>query len=471
MKTITSRLLTLLMAVAFGLPYPASAHDSAGKNPNIIFIFTDDQGWGDLGCYGHPDILTPHLDKLAQDGMLLTQFYVGAPVCSPSRATLLSGRFAPETGIHYAIGGPGGDRYNSTQLLDPHLPNIYKTFSKNGYRIGHFGKWHLGRINAPPRSAYGIDESEEEREPGRRRNKFGKIRTNANRSELVADYGVDFIERNRDSSFFLSLWINDPHAVLDPTEEQMEPYLEHTHKGVRDHYRSSQTVYYSIISSIDKAAGRVIQTVDSLGLSENTIIIFSSDNGPSPLWSQATGHAGSGLAGPLRGVKSSLYEGGIRVPFIISWPGTIPAGKVDGRSVVGAVDMFQTLVRLAKLPDELPSSLDGEDRSQVFLGQPSPRTKAMMWEHRFSNWGRSINDSPRLVIRDGDWKLLMNPDRSRIELYNLITDINETENRARYEKEIVKDLENKLMSWWKSEVPDIENAPGNAGQVKWQIPK
>ena len=198
--------------------------------------------------------------------------------------------------------------------------------------------------------------------------------TNANRSEFVADYGLDFIERNKDSTFFLSLWINDPHAVLDPTQEQMDVYMDHTHRAVIDHYRSSQTIYYSIISSIDEAAGRIIDKVDSLGLSENTIIIFSSDNGPSPMWSQATGHAGSGLAGPFRGVKSSLYEGGIRVPFLISWPGTIPAGKIDGQSVVGAVDMFQTLVRLAKLPDELPPSLDGERRhdcqssQQIHLG-------------------------------------------------------------------------------------------------------
>lgn len=460
-----------MVVLAFATPQFSISQDLSNKKPNIIFIFTDDQGWGDLGCYGHPDIKTPHLDKLAQDGMLLTQFYVGSPVCSPSRATLLSGRFAPETGIHYAIGGPGGNQYNSSQLLDPELPNIYKTFSKNAYHVGHFGKWHLGRINAPPRSAYGVDETEESGVSGRKPNKFGKIRTNANKSELVADYGVDFIERNRDSTFFLSLWINDPHAVLDPTDEQMEPYLEYTHRAVEDHYRSSQTVYYSIISSIDRAAGRVIHAVDSLGLRENTIIIFSSDNGPSPLWSQATGHAGSGLAGPFRGVKSSLYEGGIRVPFIISWPNTIPTNSVDDQSVVGAVDMFQSLVALAGLPDQLPESLDGEDRSHVFLGNSSPRTKPLMWEHRFSNWGRSINDSPRLVIRDGDWKLLMNPDRSRIELYNLITDINETENRARYEKEIVADLENKLMSWWKTEVPDIENAPTSAGQVKWQIPK
>ncbi|WP_159020791.1 sulfatase-like hydrolase/transferase [Algibacter sp. L3A6] len=279
-------LIASLLMFAFGSTQNLRAQDSKNKKPNIIFIFTDDQGWGDLGVYGHPDVKTPHLDKLAKDGMLLTQFYVGSPVCSPSRATLLTGRFAPEIGIHYAIGGPGGKAYNSRSTLDPKLPNVYRTFSENGYATGHYGKWHLGSgVDAPNPSDYGVQQYAVSNGNGPKLSFPNKKATNANKSEITADHGIEFIERNQKSPFFLSLWINDPHALLDPTEEQMKPYLELTRKGIRDKYRNSQTVYYSILTSIDEAVGRVVKKVDELGLRENTIIVFSSDNGPSPLWS------------------------------------------------------------------------------------------------------------------------------------------------------------------------------------------
>jgi N-acetylgalactosamine-6-sulfatase len=442
------------------------------EKPNIVFVFTDDQGWGDVGAYGHPDVQTPHLDQLAGEGTLLTQFYVGSPVCSPSRAAFLTGRFAAETGVHYAIGGPAGNRFNDVQWLDPDLPNIYRTFAEHGYRIGHYGKWHLGQRDqegndvAPPPAEYGVHESATNKSSGPKLRRL----TNGNKSERVADEAVAFIERNREQSFFLSLWINDPHAVLDPSEEQMEPYMDQTHRAVRDTLRSSQTVYYAIIESIDAAVGRVMAKLEKEGLRDNTIIIFSSDNGPSPLWSSATGHAGAGLTGPFRGTKASLYEGGIRVPFITSWPAKIPAGRVDG-SVVAAVDLFPSLVKMAGLPFELPDFLDGEDRSAVLLGDTAKRSKPLLWEYRFGNWGRDIQVSPSLAILDGDWKLLMNPDRSRVELYNLGEDINETENRARYETEIVERLATELMDWWNTEVPSPKRAPAYAGHPGWRMPK
>ncbi|MEX0321885.1 MAG: sulfatase [Puniceicoccaceae bacterium] len=440
--------------------------------PNIIFIFTDDQGWGDVAAYGHPDVLTPSLDALADNGVLFTQFYVGSPVCSPSRATLLTGRFSPETGIDYAIGGPGGNTYNHADWLDPELPNIYHTFSEHGYRIGHYGKWHLGskskdgKRTAPPLSAYGVHEAAVTNGPAERMAGVN----NSNKSEIAANYGIDFIERNQDQPFFLSIWINDPHALLDPTEEAMEPYLELTSRSIRKKLKNSQTVYYAILTNIDTAVGRIVKKLEACRLLENTIVIFSSDNGPSPLWSSATGHAGSGLTGPFRGTKASLYEGGIRVPFIISWPKKIPKGLVENKSIMGAVDMYPTLVRLAGLDVELTDTLDGEDRSKVIMGIPAPRNKPLMWEYRFGNWGREIQVSPQLAMLDGDWKLMMNPDESRIELYNLREDINETENRARYEKQIVEDMKARLMEWWNTEVPSPKKAPAYAGHWHWNMP-
>ncbi|NDV62080.1 sulfatase-like hydrolase/transferase [Puniceicoccales bacterium CK1056] len=445
----------------------------AAEQPNIVFIFTDDQGWGDVAAYGHPDVRTPNLDRLAKQGTLFTQFYVGSPVCSPSRASLLTGRFCAEIGIDYAIGGPAGQKYNHALWLDPELPNVYKTFAANGYRVGHYGKWHLGAMDkdgnmvAPAPVEYGAQESATAHSTGPKL----KGLNNSNKSEIIANYGIDFIERNQSSPFFLNLWIMDPHSVLDPTQEQMDPYMDHTHPAVRSHLRSSQTVYYAIIENIDRAVGRVIQKLEECGLLENTIILFSSDNGPSPLWSSATGHAGSGLTGPFRGTKASLYEGGIRVPFIVSWPGHIPAGKVQDQSVVAAVDMYPSLVQMAGLEVELPEELDGEDRTSVLLGTPSKRSKPLMWEYRFGNWGREIQVSPTLAMLDGDWKLLMNPDRSRVELYNIREDITETENRARYETEIVGEMSARLMDWWDTQVPNPKNAPPWSGHSGWRMPR
>ncbi|HSH09820.1 MAG TPA: sulfatase-like hydrolase/transferase, partial [Oceanipulchritudo sp.] len=376
-------------------------------------------------------------------------------------------------GIYYAIGGPAGQQYNHSVWLDPQMPNIYRSFAEHGYRIGHYGKWHLGRQDregnkvAPAPAEYGVHESATNNSTGPQLTGL----TNANKSERTADEGIAFIERNQSQPFFLSLWINDPHAVLDPTQEQMEPYMQFTNPAVRDTLRSSQTVYYAILTAIDTAVGRVIAKLEGAGLRDNTIILFSSDNGPSPLWSLGTGHAGAGLTGLFRGTKASLYEGGIRVPFIVSWPGHVPAGRVEDQSTMAAVDMFPTLVKMAGLEAEVPASIDGEDRSGVLLGTPAPRSKPLFWEYRFGNWGRELQVSPTLAMLDGDWKLLMNADRSRVELYNLREDMTETENRARYEKAIVEDMSARLMEWWDTEVPSPKKTPPYAGHPSWRMPR
>lgn len=469
--------LATAMAIIVALAPPGLyAEESKDNHPNVIFIFTDDQGWGDVGAYGHPHLKTPHLDQLAREGLRLGQFYVNSPVCSPSRASLLTGKFAPTTGVHYAIGGPAGQKYNSVRWLDENLTTIYDVFKSAGYITGHYGKWHIGhkdiegKPGAPPPAEYGVDESGTTHSTGPKLKGKGKRMTNANRSEIIADEGVAFIERNKDKPFFLSLWIMDPHSVLDPDQAAMEPYMKWTHPQVKDRYRSSLTVYYAIISNIDKAVGRVMEAIDEAGLKKRTIIIFSSDNGPSPLWSSETGHAGAGLAGPLRGVKGSLYEGGIRVPFIISWPGHVPANKLDDSSVVAASDMLPTLAKMAGigLPKDL--QIDGEDRAAVLEGKPSARRNPIFWEYRFGSWGRDIHRSPRLVMREGPWKLLMNPDDSRVELYNIVEDPTETSNLAKVDTARVKQMKELLMTWWKDQVPDRDKAPAWSGQSSWRVP-
>lgn len=471
--------LAALASAAVGLhPCALEARDEGDRRlPNIIIIMTDDQGWGDLGCFGHPHVQTPHIDALAAEGMRMTQFYANSPVCSPTRAAYYTGLMAPETGIHYAIGGPAGDQFNSVPWLDPERVTINDVFKAAGYRTGHFGKWHMGWRNAdgepvaPHPREYGVDESFASHNVGRHIPVAGEQMTNANKSELIARRTVEFIERNRDVPFLAHVWIMDPHSVLDPDEEAMEPYLEFTHTQVRDRYRSPLTIYYAILSNIDRAVGKIVAKLEETGLKDDTIILYTSDNGPAPMWSAGTALSTGGLAGPLRGVKASLYEGGIRVPFVASWPGRIPAGHLDETTVMCVADFMPTLAELAGVPLPEGLGISGESVADAFRGRPVARRNPVFWEYRFGNWGRHVERSPRLAIRDGDWKLLMNPDHSRVELYNLAEDINETANQARFNPEKVTELEKKLMHWWHERVPDHDKAPPWAGSNEWHIPR
>jgi len=465
-----SALLFTLCLVSSLYTLPVSA--STARAPNVVFIFCDDLGWGDLGSFGNVEIATPHIDGLAREGARIGRFYVNSPVCSPSRAALLTGRFPGEVGIHYAIGGPAGDQYNSVPWLDPDLPTVYDAFKDAGYVTGHYGKWHIGHSkDAPAPSEYGLEVSGTSHSTGPGLVRAGEQLTNSNKSEIIANRAVEFIEAHADQPFFLSLWIMDPHSVLDPTAEQMEPYLKHTHPQVMDSYRSSLTVYYAIISAIDTAVGRVVAALEAQGLSEDTIIVFTSDNGPSPLWSSGTGHAGAGSAGPYRGVKGSLYEGGVRVPFIVSWPGKVPSHYLDMDSTVSAVDMPLTLAKMAGVDaSALELVVDGEDRSTVLLGESSAREKSLYWDYRFGSWGRTFQKSPRLALMEGDWKLLMNPDNSRVELFNLSQDPMETSNRADVEVDRVAEMATRLQTWANEELMDPNLAPPWSGQIGWRVP-
>jgi arylsulfatase A-like enzyme len=444
--------------------------------PNVVIIMTDDQGWGDLGAFGHPHIKTPHLDALARGGMRLTNFYANSPVCSPTRAAYYTGKMAPETGVHYAIGGPAGNQYNSVPWLSPDHVTINDVFRAAGYRTGHFGKWHLGWRNAegeavaPHPSEYGVDESFASHNVGAPVQVQGERLTNGNKSELIGRRTVEFIERNKHRPFLAHVWIMDPHAVLDPSQEAMDPFMDYTHRS-QSHYRSPLTIYYATIANIDRAVGAIVEKLKAEGLYENTIILFTSDNGPAPMFADSTALSTGGQAGPFRGVKASLYEGGIRVPFIAHWPGRIPAGLLDEETIMCTADFMPTLADLLDLHIPAAAEISGESLAPIFRGQPAQRENPIFWEYRFGNWGRQHERSPRLAIRDGDWKLLLNPDRSRVELFNLREDITETANQAKFNPEKVAELEAKLMAWWNEKVPDHHLAPAGSGQRTWNLPR
>ncbi|MCP5113011.1 MAG: sulfatase-like hydrolase/transferase, partial [bacterium] len=257
-----------------------------------------------------------------------------------------------------------------------------------------------------------------------------------------------FIDANKDGPFYINVWTLVPHATLHPTEEQMQPYLRFGPRGVP--YKGASRIYYSSVTDLDAQVGRLMAKLDETKLAGNTLVIFSSDNGPEDIYINNANHSGIGSAGPLRGRKRSLYEGGVRVPFIVRWPGKTPAGRIDDSSVIAGVDFLPTIASIAGV--ELPSAMkpDGEDRSAALLGKPAPRTKALFWEWRFRIFGHVSNMSPMLAVRDGKWKLLMNPDRGRIELYDIPRDPREKNNIADANPSVVRRLSEKALAWQKT---------------------
>ena len=436
----------------------ARAEDKMTR-PNFVFVLADDWGWGDLGCFGNDLLKTPNLDKLASQGTIFTQFYVNGSVCSPTRAGIMTGRFPARHRIfgHFADHDTNAKR-GMPNWLDPNVTTLTDLLKQAGYVTGHFGKWHLGAgKGAPEPKEYGVDDY---RVFGGNGPGWNDPNFPARSSELIVDESIRFIQANRDKPFFVNVWLKDTHAFLDPTEEQMAAY-----PNLKGAYR----IYCSAATNADKQLGGLFAKLDELGLSQNTVVIFTGDNGPEDIRIPNASHSGVGSAGPFRGRKRSLYEGGIRTPFIIRWPGVTPAGKVDNSTVLSGVDMLPTICTLAGIG--VPADLrgDGEELSAALKGSPKTRAKALFWEFRFYIYSHTVHRSPMIAVREGDWKLLTNPDRSRIELYNIPKDPTELTNRAEQKPEIAKKLTDKALEWFKT-LPEAPIEP-QAGKNDYPWPK
>lgn len=429
---------------------------SRPARPNIVFIFADDWGWGDLGCYGHPHVQTPNLDALAAHGTLYTQFYVCSGVCSPSRTAALTGQYPARFGVH---GHFAGHEQNALRgmpnWLDSSAPTYTRLLQQSGYSVGHYGKWHLGHgEDAPEPYAYGIDECCVNVGNGPQLD-FALLhlnpaddRTRSKSSRVIVDESIAFIERHSDKPFMLNVWLNDTHATLDPDEKQLEPYLRFMPVGMQDKHVGANAIYFAVVTEADRQVGRLLRHLDELGLRDNTIVIFSADNGPEDISIRNASHSGVGSPGPFRGRKRSLYEGGTRVPFILSWPaGGTAMGQVNNDTPLCAVDLLPTFCALAGVPLPDNIQLDGEDMGDVFKGTIRPRKKSLMWEWRFRVHGHCINRSPILAIRNGNWKLLLNPEGDRVELYDIPNDPMELNNQADFHPDIVKSLSEEVLNW------------------------
>ncbi len=447
------------LAGAQALAAKGGTQTSRERPPNIIFLLTDDLGWGDLGCYGNRRVQTPVLDRLARDGTRFTQFYAAAAVCSPSRASFLTGRFTPRHGVVRHFRGKQDNLRRGMPLwLDPRQPLLPRLLRDAGYATAHFGKWHLCSSDdpdSPVPAQYGfqdhrvvVDDGDgllrlppgsegwnlwKESLPGPRWAEW-KARSN----ELIIDETIRFAEQNKDRSFYIDSWFFDPHAKLTTTPQQMEPYGK---------FGSPYRIYYGSVTDIDRQIGRLLRRLDELGLAENTILLFSSDNGPEDIAIDNTEEHGVGHPGPFRGRKRSGYEGGIRVPLLVRWPKGTPAGTVDETTVFGAVDFLPTLAALAGAATPPAAEFDGENMERALRGAAVTRRRPLFWDLREDTVGDLINRSPKLIIRDGPWKLLLNPDSGHVELYNIAGNSLEVDNLAAQNPEVVRRLSGRLKAW------------------------
>jgi arylsulfatase A-like enzyme len=429
-------------------PVSASAATTSIPPPNIILILTDDMGFGDIGCYGGRFAPTPNLDRMAREGTRFTQYYSASPICSPSRTGLLTGMHPARWRItSYLQTRKGNAACDQADFLDPKAPTLARTLKNAGYATGHFGKWHMGGgrdvTNAPPFSTYGFDEhasTYESPEPHPDITATNWIWSDHDkikrwdRSAFFVAKTVDFLRRHKGQPCFVNLWPDDVHTPWVPGGERLSEYPNGPEQ---------QRKFRAVLDEYDRALGKLFVGLKELGLDERTLVIFTSDNGAMPTFN-------SRRSAPLRGSKLSLYEGGIRMPFIVRWPGRVAAGLVDDTSVVSALDLFPSFCTLAKIPP--PDTCEGLDRSSVLLGKSdASRVKPIFWEY-----GRNTNSfaypqgkdrSPNLAVRDGNWKLLINAEGSGAELYDLSKDIAETNNVIASESTVSNRLARSMLDW------------------------
>lgn len=454
MKLLLAMGIAVLILWKGWQPAYSVTHTPRDNRPNIIFILTDDMGFSDIGCFGGQFVPTPNIDRLAKSGRKFTQYYSAAPICSPSRAGLLTGMYPGRWNFSTYLDNKKHNR-NAEQadFLDPSAPSIARFFKNAGYATGHFGKWHMGGgrdvKNAPGFEQYGFDEhasTYESPDPDPIITATNWIWSDKDsikrwdRTKYFVDKTLDFLSRHKGQPCFVNLWPDDVHTPWVPR-------VEHEYSGKFPMNPEEEAAFKLVLKEYDLQIGRLMDGLKRLGIEKNTIIIFTSDNGPLPSFK------GSRAAG-LRGTKLSLYEGGTRMPFIISWPGHIQAGTADGSSMITGVDMVPSLAKLGKvsLPGDYPG--DGIDRSAVLLGKPALRGRDMFWEYGRNNiafkYPGGRDRSPNLAVRSGEWKLIMNSDGSDIQLFNIVKDKSETTNVAEHEPAIVAKLKDKLLKWWAS---------------------
>jgi len=439
-----SAILHILVFVAVGGSPAGEALDAdSPEKPNIVFLLIDDMGWPDVACYGHSFHETPNIDRLCSQGMKFTDFYAATPVCSSTRATIQSGQYAARVGITDFI--PGHWRPFEKLVVSPienALPESIKTpgdaLKTAGYVTGYFGKWHLGpdATHGPHVRGYdvtartigkGFHAWRKKKDPGPKR------------IDLLTDQTIWFIEQNKDQPFFVTLSHHAVHIPLEATPEAIDKYQ----KKPKPAAGVNHPIYAAMIEDLDRSIGSIMTKLDDLGLTKNTLVVFTSDNGGLRKIYTDLGEVVSTNV-PLRDEKGSLYEGGIRVPMIVQWPGVVEPGTVCDEPTTTA-DLLPTFCQTAGA--DLPNQpIDGTSMVPLLVDSDAELDREAIYFH----YPHYHHSQPAGAIRAGDWKLVEFFDDAPLELYNLKDDISETTNLAEKMPDKSKQLQQTLAKWRES---------------------
>jgi arylsulfatase A len=460
-------------AAWFGLLFPllfpaavcADPPRQKAARPNILIILCDDLGYGDLGCYGNPVIRTPHLDKLARQGVRFTEFYAAAPVCSPSRAGLLTGRIPSRSGVYTWINP------NSPMHLPASEITLATLLRQVGYRTAHVGKWHLnGLFNSakqPQPGDHGFQHwfSTQNNAAPSHENPNNFVRngrpvgpTHGFSCQLVADEAIAWLQRGRASPdpFFLFVCFHEPHEPVASPADLVKSYPQAKNED--------QAQYFANVTNLDRAVGRLLAALDELGVADDTIVFFTSDNGPETLNRFPGARRSYGLVGPLRGRKLWLYEGGIRVPGILRWPGKAPPGRTC-HEPLWSLDLLPTLCRVAGAKVPADRAIDGADFRPALEGKKIERRTPLFWHYY-----RALGE-PRVALREGEWvvlahcepvavgagaafkagdmELIKGARLTTFELYNLRDDLHQDRDVAQQEAERLRAMSQRLRTLYR----------------------
>jgi arylsulfatase A len=450
---ILSSVARLVIGCAILQASVAAAAEPAStvKSPNIVIVLADDLGWGDLACYGHPIIKTPHLDKFAMQGTRLTQCYSASGVCSPSRSAIMTGRTPYRNGVFTWIPEGSPVHLRTSEIT------IAKLLRDRGYETCHSGKWHLnGMFNdsrQPQPSDHGYSwwlatqnnaapSHENPKNFVRNGEPVGPMTGFS--APLVADEAITWLKTKRDGTkpFFLAVWTHEPHYPIKSANEFKSLYSELSDPVQVEHHAN--------VTQLDSAFGKVMAALDELKLADDTFVVFTADNGPE---GDGIKSPGRGSTGGLRGRKRAVYEGGIRVPGIVRWPGHVKAGATSDVPVIGS-DWFATFAALTNTPAPNDRVIDGGDMLPSLSGKPIVRSRPLYWRCDIAP------GDMKTAMRIGDWKIVADEPLTKFELYDIVRDPQEKQDLAatnpmklaELKAELVKlntEIEAEGPTWWK----------------------
>ena len=432
-------LLSVVVAAALS---STQAQVGNAQRPNVVLIITDDVGYGDFGSYGAPDIKTPYIDGLARDGVRFTDFYANGATCTPTRAGLISGRYQQRFGLEWPLGAQSADSARGLPVTGQSLPQLLRG---NGYATALIGKWHLGWKSEFSPTAQGFDyffgfkggftdyyeHTYGDGEPDLFENER-PVQVPGYMTDLITERSVRFIEQHAERPFFIDVAYNAAHWPYQTPDKPSRARDNARHLGPFDDSTSTRADYVAMLERADQGVGRILRVLDSLGLRQNTIVIFTNDNGGEWL-SRNT---------PLFQNKGTVWEGGIRVPAIIRWPGRIPTGRVSGQVGI-TMDLTASILAATGTPVPAEARLEGINLLPVVEGRMPEIERTLFW--------RVIGASPQQAVRSGDWKLLF--DGRRPMLFNVRTDLGERNNMIAQRLDIARRLQ-LLLAAWQRDVDD-----------------